>query len=226
MNVFQRLTESVRHDGLAASVVKLCVWSTDYFFDLRNGLDTCKCSPLEGLTIGGENKERGTRYQPSRVMPLRKLFRLIEPLVPANSVLVDLGCGKGRVLLVASEFGFKEVRGVEFAHELSEIAKKNCAVFKTRRHFKPNYRIIESDVTQYTIEPDETVFFMFNPFDEIILQKVLGNITASLRMQPRRILIIYYNPRAAQTIEKRDDFTELQEFNFWGYHFKVYSNHE
>jgi len=209
-----------------ATATKLWVLMADHLYDLRHGIDTCKGSPLEGLTIGGENKERGTRYQPTRVVPLRKLFRLVEPLVPSNSVLVDLGCGKGRVLLVASEFGFKEVRGVEFAHELCEIAKKNCAVFKARKHFKPDWRIIEADVTQYTIEPDETVFFMFNPFDEIILQKVLDNIATSLQMRPRKILIIYYNPRAAETIERRADFTRLQEYNFWGYNFKVYSNRE
>ncbi len=209
-----------------ATATKLWVLMADHLYDLRYGIDTCKSSALEGLTIGSENKERGTPYQPSRVVPLRRLFRLIQPLISANSVLVDLGCGKGRVLFVGLEFGFKEARGVEFAHELCEIAKKNCAVFKARRRFKADCRIIEADVTQYAIEPDETVFFMFNPFDEIILQKVLGNIEASLRMHPRKILIIYYNPRAAQIIEQRDDFTRLQEHNFWGYNFKVYSNRE
>ncbi len=223
-NPLQRLAASLRRQGPAATAVKLWVLVADHFYDWAHGIDTCKTSTLKGLTIAGENRDRGCQYQVTRVLPLRKLFRVIKPMVPANSVLVDLGCGKGRVLFVASEFGFKEVRGVEFARELCVIARQNCARFKTASGDRAECRIIEADVTTYAFQKDESVFFMFNPFDEIILQKVLDNIQLSVEAEPRKILIIYFNPRAAKIIAQRTEYTRLQEFDFWGYTFQVYSN--
>jgi SAM-dependent methyltransferase len=226
MNLLQRLKISLRHQGPRATGVKLWVWASDQLFDFRYGLDTCKPAGLEGLTIDGGNKERGQIYQPTRVLPLRRLFRELQPLIPPASVLVDLGCGKGRVLLVASEFDFQAVRGVEFAHELCEIARKNCAAFQAKKRNRADCQVIEADVTAYAIQPDETVFFMFNPFDETILGRVLDNLAASLQARPRRMLIIYYNPRGAQLIESRREFARLREVDFWGYHFRVYANRE
>lgn len=123
--------------------------------DLGDG----EIATLDSLTIKSQNKEQGCRYQPTRVVPLRRLPQQIMPLVPANSVLVDLGCGKGRVVLIASQFGFKEVRGIEFAHELCEIARKNCARFRAIKGIVVECSIIEADATLYTIRSGETALF-------------------------------------------------------------------
>jgi hypothetical protein len=145
-------------------------------------------------------------------------------MIPHDSVLVDFGCGKGRVLFVASEFGIREVRGVEFAHELCEIAMKNSAVYKSKTGVETQHRIIESDAANYTINREENLFFLYNPFDAVILSKALCNIAASLEIQPRKIWIIYHNPKYGHVIEQREDLERLREFSFWGYNFTVYSN--
>ncbi len=220
----KRIGNSLRHQGLRTTALKLKVLMADHLFDFRHGVDTCSPSELSDLTIAGNNRERGARYQPTRVVPLRKLFRAIRPMLPEQSVLVDFGCGKGRILLVASEFGFKEIRGIEFAHELCEIANKNKEVYKRRAGSGYDCRIIEEDVSNYAINPDENVFFMFNPFDETILKKVLFNIAASLRNHPRKVLIIYCNPENGRSIEQTGIFTKLQNFDFWSHQFTVYSN--
>jgi SAM-dependent methyltransferase len=224
MDLLQRLKYSLRKQGPGATFTKVWALAIDYLFDFRYGTDTCACMQLDELTIKGENKEKGFRYQPTRVVPLRKLFRVLRPTIPAGSVLVDLGCGKGRILLVASEFGFKEVRGVEFARELCETARKNSVAFKARTGIKTECQIIEDDVTHYTIHDDENVFFLYNPFDETILSKVLCNITTSLQAHPRKILILYSNPTCARAIEQRDDFVRSHTLNLCGCDFIVYSN--
>jgi hypothetical protein len=127
------------------------------------------------------------------------------------------------VLLIASEFGFRKIRGVEFARELCEVAKKNCAAVASGTRDQLEWQITEMDAAKYAVRPDETVFFMFNPFDEAVMEGVLDNVTASLRDRPRRALVIYYNPRASGVIEGRKEFTLLRDFDFWGYRFKVYS---
>jgi Acetyltransferase (GNAT) domain len=223
-SILERMRTSLRHQGLGTSIVKLFVLITDHLFDIRYGIDTCTWFQLDELTIDSDNKERGGNYQPTRVIPLRKLLNVIRPMIPHDSVLVDLGCGKGRVLFVASEFGFREVRGVEFAHELCEIAMKNSAVYRAKTGVETECRIIEFDVTNYTVNKEENVFFIYNSFDATILHKVLCNIVASLQGYHRKILIIYHNPKWAYVIEQCDTFTRLREFNFWGYEFTVYSN--
>jgi SAM-dependent methyltransferase len=224
MTLLQRLRTSFRHQGPWATVVKFYAILADRWQDFRYGLDTA--AGAEPLTITGENRGRSFGYQPTRAMPLRRLFRLLQPVLPPDRVLVDLGCGKGRVLLVATEFGFREARGVEFARELCEIAKKNCEKLLARTRTNTRCRIIEADAALYEIQADENVFFMFNPFDEVVLERVLGNIAASWRAAPRKILIIYYNPKCAQVIEQQPEFTRLRQFDFWGFQFTVYASRD
>jgi hypothetical protein len=198
----------------------------DYLFDARYGVDTCACLELDHLTVEGENKDRGYLYQPTRVVLLRKLFRALRPLIAPESVLVDFGSGKGRILLVAAEFGFRKVRGVEFAHELCEIARRNISRFTARIKGTTEFKICELDAAKYVVEADETVFIMSNPFDQAILTKVLDNLVASLRRNPRQVLIAYFNAKWDQAIQERAEFVRLQELDLSGFRVTVYSNRE
>ena len=69
--------------------------------------------------------------------------------------------------------------GVEFSAELCAIARQNCAIYGQRTGSKTRYRVIEADVVNYCIDKAENVFFMFNPFDDVIIKKVLDYIRGS-----------------------------------------------
>jgi SAM-dependent methyltransferase len=224
LNVFQRLGSSLQRQGMGATLLKSAAILPDHWFDWRHGLDTCTASALDAFTITSENRQHGCRYQPTRLLPLRKFLRIFRPKFPAESVLVDFGCGKGRVLLVASEFGFREVRGIEFAHELCDIARKNFSIYQARRATGTTCQIIEMDVTQYAIRPEENVFFMFNPFDEVILERVLNNIASSVQQHRRNIWIIYCLPTGARLLDRRSDFLRQQDLCLWGHTFTIYTN--
>jgi hypothetical protein len=226
MNFVQRTFASLRHQGLGGTMLKLFGSLFERTFDRKYDTDTCARSRLDNLTIQSGNKSRGTRYEPTRVMPLRKLFPVLRKLMPAESVLVDLGSGKGRVLLLASQWGFRELRGIEFAQELCEIARKNIAHYRERTGVRAGFEIIHGDVTTYAIRPEENVFFMFNPFDEVIFAKVLANLSASLNAHPRKILLVICLPSAEfrAALDGRREFAPLRELRCWGYDFSIYSN--
>lgn len=76
----------------------------------------------------------------------------------------------------------------------------------------------------YIVNTDETVFFMFDPFDEVVLSKVLDNIAASVERQPRQIVIVYCRSVPGSVFEQRENLAKWGEFHFGGYHFTVYSN--
>lgn len=179
---------------------------------------------LRNLNISSRYKERGVRYEPARIVLLRKMFEDMKPLLPDAGVMVDLGAGKGRVLLIASEFGFQKARGVEFAPELCAIARDNCTRYRKSTNTKTDFRIIESDEVGYAISAYENVFVMFNPFDDVVLGKVLENIASSLLKCPRKILIGYYSPQHNETIARHGIFIPEKDVTFWGHHFSIYSN--
>jgi SAM-dependent methyltransferase len=221
---FRRAYSSVRRQGTFATLVKIYGIALDHLFDFRYGIDTCSTSLLESLTINSDSRSQGMNYQPTRLMPFRRLLNELKPAIPPGAALVDFGSGKGRVLLIAAEFGFRKVVGVEFARELCELAKENCSRYKARTGVATEFVNVESDATKYHVNADECVFVLFNPFPGEILNTVLDNIVHSLQEHPRRILIIYQSPEWKHVIEDRPEFEPYGDFSYWGFDFAVFTS--
>ena len=224
LSALSRLYKSLHDEGVSATFAKFYGLGVDYWFDFRHGTDTCSWFELDQLTINSENKAAGYRYQPARVVPLRRLLKNIERELPPNPVLVDFGSGKGRVLLVAADWGLRDLRGIEFSKELCEIARRNCSRFKAQTGGSASFQITEIDAAQYVVQPDENFFFFYNPFDNTVLSRVLDNIGESLRSHPRRILIVYYNPLWNDVMAARPGLRLVRELHFWGFQFNVIEN--
>ena len=93
-------------------------------FDWRYKVRTCGVVSLDRLTIESDNARHGVFYHPTHSKFLFEVLGALD-IDYERYRFIDLGSGKGRVLLVASEFPFREVLGVEFARELHEIACQN-----------------------------------------------------------------------------------------------------
>ncbi len=107
---------------------------------------------------------------------------------------IDLGSGKGRALLMASEYPFRRVLGVELIPEFHRLAEDNI-----RRFNSPSQRCfrVESqcgDARQFHFPPTPTVLFLFNPLPEPGLEAVISNLEHSLREHPRQFCVLYHNP--------------------------------
>ncbi len=224
MGLLIRLFQSVRSNGFWTTISKLFIMAADLLYDMRYGVDTLKESALQELSIDGDNRIRGTNYVPARVLALRQLFKILKPIFTKDRVFVDIGSGKGRVMMIASEYGVKEARGIEFAHELSELSKKNWAIYQYKTHAKTGFKVYEGDVVDYEIRPDEDIFFMNNPFDETVLNRLLDNLCVSLRQNRRPVFIIYFCPTRSDVIEQRKEFNRIQTGKVWGYDFALYTN--
>ncbi|MCX4243036.1 class I SAM-dependent methyltransferase [Paraliomyxa miuraensis] len=156
--------------------------------------DTHGFTPLRELSITSRNRTRGYRYQPS---PMRLLERTLERLSldPTEYTFIDLGSGKGRAVLLAAEHGFRRSIGVEFAAELHGIATRNLARLRDRHPAAAQkVELLHMDATELVPPPEPTVFFLFNPFDDVVLRSVLFNIRASLQEHPRPLYYVYLNP--------------------------------
>ena len=199
-------------------------WTVERWFDCWFGVETGQLVPLGGLTIPRGDRSLGNHYEPTRVLGLWWLFRALRPLCPPGGAFVDLGCGKGRVLLLASGAGFNVLRWVEFARELCEVARRNCAIYKARRGLACEFQVLEGDVAQFAICAEDQVFFLFNPFGAPVLQQVLDNLSASVRAQPRRVLLVYANPVHQELVQAQSWLHKVLDQSAMGHHFVVYSN--
>jgi SAM-dependent methyltransferase len=155
-------------------------------------LDTIELDRLKTINIKGDNIHHSSIYQACNYYILEKGFEFLEN-IKENNNLVDFGCGKGRAIAVAANYGFAKITGIDFAKALCVAAEKN--VRKKKLLFpSTSFTIICEDVINYEIEPDQHVFFFFNPFDEVIMLAVVKNILSSLRAKPRKAWIMYANP--------------------------------
>jgi SAM-dependent methyltransferase len=105
-----------------------------------------------------------------------------------DDVFVDLGCGAGRVLFFVGTQRLKKIIGVEIRKDLADRAKRNQENLNIS---KTPIEIIHGDVSDFNFH-EGTVFFMFNPFGEKTLRKILGHMEQCLTVNPRRIRLVYY----------------------------------
>jgi SAM-dependent methyltransferase len=162
-------------------------------FDLPYHVDTAGLIPLQELTIDGDNRKYGTRYEAVLPHEFHDMMRTAGD-VARGRVFVDLGCGKGRSLLLASEYPFKRIVGVEFARETSDVARKNLLCYQNARQMCRDIEIVSGDATSYPLPNEPLVLFLFNPFVGPTMKKVVDNTRRSLERHPRPFTLLYSNP--------------------------------
>lgn len=193
----------------------------DLSFDIKYGTDTMRFVELEKLELNSSFRDNGNDYIPSRSKHLQKIFKM--GIFSEQDTFVDLGSGKGRTLLIASEY-FKRVKGIEFSEELCKIAKRNIMIYskKKKEQLCDKIQVIYADVADYNINDEENVFFMYNPFDETVLKKFLMNIEVSINKTPRTVWIIYYYPAHRDVIDKLSAFKQERHMNMDGIECIIY----
>ena len=104
---------------------------------------------------------------------------------------VDVGSGKGRALLLASGYPFREILGVELSPQLDRIARANIHTYAPARS---DVRSILGDAAEFHWPPGPLVVYMWNAFTGPVMERVLKNLEAALDRQPRDLYFIYIHP--------------------------------
>jgi len=139
-------------------------------FDREHGVDT---SGIVWLTNPfSKNFTHGIRYQPCAAEACRWAIDAAG-IDTKDYCFLDVGCGKGRALIVASFYEFPRVIGVEYSRRLCRQARSNlahCGVAAER------YEIVCTDAATYDY-PDGNLFvFLNNPFDTVMIRVVLQRL--------------------------------------------------
>jgi SAM-dependent methyltransferase len=157
-------------------------------FDRRRGTATAGDVKLTDLGVAQPDR---VDYTPSHWLTLWRILPRRE--IGAEDVLIDLGSGKGRVVLQAARYPLKRVIGVEVSESLNSIARANLEADRAGLRCR-DVQFVTSDVLAYDIPDDVTIAYLNNPFQGAILRAVIAKLLASVDRHPRRLRIIYSNP--------------------------------
>jgi hypothetical protein len=171
------------------------------YYDWQHGVNTCGDAKLADLTLVGSNADHGVFYHPAHPKFLREVLNSLK-IDFSTYTFIDLGSGKGRALLVASEYPFAEIIGVEFAAELHEIASRNIQSYRSKTQRCKNVRSVNLDAAEFEMPATPLVLYLFNPFRPAVLVPVLQRLQRSLDVHPRDVTMIYAAPFHAGLIEQ------------------------
>lgn len=112
----------------------------------------------------------------------------------AELSFIDLGSGKGRTLLMASEYPFRRIVGVELLPELARIAQDNLQKYQSETQKCFRLESICGDACEFVFPAEPAVLYLFNPLPKAGLTRVITNLELSLRENPRKVFVLYHNP--------------------------------
>ena len=192
------LVARLKRDGIAETMRKAVRYMSGRAkngddFDKIREVETSQFEPVWKLKVNGKNASAAKRYEPVTDADFCHGLSAFHG-DRAETTFVDLGCGKGRALILAAEAGFGNVEGVEFSSVLSSIARKNILKLRIA-----NASILTGDAAEYQFTRPHILLFMFNPFDASVMRVVAENIVKSGDFSPD--YIHYCNPACARQLD-------------------------
>lgn len=186
---------------------KASVYLSDIRFDLKYGVQT------RGVVHHGRLEPRvagALPYQPTPPLRFRKIIASLE-INYGDFTFIDVGCGKGRALILATEFRFRRIVGIELSETLAHTARANVAAVVTRLERAPTIDVITGDAASFRFPSDPTVVFLFNPFLEETMNAVLQNLESSLREEPRDVFVVYMKPVLGSALDNAPFLTSVEK---------------
>lgn len=172
---------------------------TPHPFDLAHGTDTS--GHINGAALTPANLHN-TAYYAISPSALQAALAML-PEAACGFEFIDLGCGKGRALLIATEFDFPRILGVELSPDLCRIAKSNC-----QRH--PQIEIRHQDAATLTFPATPLVVFLYHPFLAPVLRRVLKNLE---RATSHPTYLLYANNTYPKVLARFPFLQEVWDYN-------------
>jgi SAM-dependent methyltransferase len=166
-------------------------WGADRRFDATHGTDTSGSVEVEALGFSDSDANaQAIRYLPSPDYLTRWLLNTVD-VDPRQTAFVDVGCGKGRVIAVASEFPFQRIIGIDLSFDLVATAVRNAGVLALRFPARTAIEAKVADAATFAYPDQSLLLHLYHPFRAAVLARVLDNLQSSVRHRPRRVVVAY-----------------------------------
>ena len=146
---------------------------------------------LKIKTSGRDDTNSDEYRYPYEPTPYNVLERLVSSgLFSENDVVLDYGCGKGRVGFFLSYRTKAKSVGIEYDDRIYRDALEN----RKTVHPRAKADFVLSRAEEYEVPPEVNRCYFFNPFSVEILRKVMARIIESYYADPREIILFFYYP--------------------------------
>ncbi len=204
MNYLDRVRYRIKEEGIAKTLrygtyvglVEMDKIFKDTFMDYKYSGRSLKGNQKTPYKQLGANDTYHTDYS---VMPA--IFSRVD--ISPDDVLVDVGCGKGRIINYWLSCKYKnEIIGLELD---AEIAEKTASQFS---HWD-NVKIIAGDAIEH-LPAHGTIFYFYNPFMEKQVEQFEKRLIEKIGNNP--VKVIYYNPKSIHAFDNGS--WDIQHINF------------
>lgn len=146
---------------------------------------------LKIKTTGRDDSEADPYHYPYEPTPYTVLERMANSgYIGKRNVLIDYGCGKGRVdFFLSYQLRCKTI-GVEYDKRLYEIGLRNKQAAVSGR----TTEFVLANAENYEVPIEVDCFYFFNPFSIEILKHVMGRILVSYYQKVREMKLFFYYP--------------------------------
>ena len=180
-----------------------------HLFDIIHRSDTHNWLPKEAYEQEPPNFENGFAYMSSWTKEIKQNFAVAEALLGSSFpeyAFLDVGCGKGKVVLVWEKEIRKKnynqfVAGIDYYAEFIGIAKNNY-----HKIFGGHGNFLCEDATNMNLTEfgNKIILYMYNPFDDVMLR------TFMKKLERMKVLLIYNNP-IYENVLREHGFTIVHE---------------
>jgi SAM-dependent methyltransferase len=176
--------------------------------DRLYGIETSKRVRRFALRTGDRTADlSNVGYVGSQPSIVRACLELLPTLTGAT--FIDLGCGKGRILSVASEYPFGSIIGIELSPRVARAAARNSAHIAEHHPERSPIRILNADASQPPLpETGVAVLFLYNPFHGDMTARLIDHLELTLEQRPDlKVFVICYNPVQAPLFDQSRPFS-------------------
>jgi len=181
----------------------------------RDGFDAAHGTDTAGVLVGRELGPAVTRgghlvvpYETTSEAAIRLPLDSLGFDV-ADSVFLDLGCGKGKPLMVAASYPFRRLIGVDISPACVLAARRNVARYGPEKIDPARVELRVGDAQDVEFPDEPLVLYLYNPFPAAVLERVMDRLEASLRARPRRAAVVYVNPHALGAVTRSGLFARI-----------------
>jgi SAM-dependent methyltransferase len=161
-------------------------------FDAEHHVETAGDLALEKAGISGDQIRAGNGVYRALTGALFHSALAAIPLPHEQYSFVDVGSGKGKVLLMAADYPFRRVVGIEYSPLLHQVAVKNIASYVSSTQRCRDVVAELGDALAYVPPPGPLFFFMFNALAPDMMERWLAGVDRLAGEDSDRAIVVEY----------------------------------
>jgi SAM-dependent methyltransferase len=163
-------------------------------------------------TVGWRERLLGqfhSAYQPTEPALFKEMMASLK-IDFREFTFIDVGSGKGRVLLMAADYPFRRILGIELLPALHRVAQQNLDAYKSDSQQCFALETVCGNAREFIFPAEPIVLYLFNPLPEPALIEMMTNLDHSLRQFPRVVYLLYHNPLLEHVVARHPAFAKIE----------------